>query len=62
MKDIKVTLKRSYIGRPWRQRRVLEALGLRKINQTVVHKDTPSIRGMIHKTSHLVEVNEASEE
>ena len=62
MKDIKVTLKRSHIGRPWRQRRVLEALGLKKINQTVVHKDTPSIRGMIHKTSHLVEVNEASEE
>ncbi|RMG66785.1 MAG: 50S ribosomal protein L30, partial [Nitrospirae bacterium] len=41
---IKITLKRSYIGRPEKQRRVLQSLGLRKIGQTVVKEDVPSIR------------------
>jgi large subunit ribosomal protein L30 len=58
MKNIKVTLKRSLIGRPEKQRRIVRALGLRKINHTVSHADTPSIRGMIHKVSHLLEVSE----
>ena len=61
MKTLKVTLKRSMIGRTGRMRKVVASMGLRKINQTVTHKDTPVIRGMIHKTSHLVEVVEAEE-
>ena len=39
-------------------RRIIKALGLRRINHTVEHKDTPNIRGMIHKTSHMLEVTE----
>ncbi len=58
MKKITVTLRKSLIGRSEKLRRVVRALGLRKINHSVTHDDTPSIRGMIHKTSHLVEVSE----
>jgi len=58
MKTLKVTLKRSIIGKPEKQRRIIKALGLRRINHMVEHKDTPNIRGMIHKTSHMLEVTE----
>jgi large subunit ribosomal protein L30 len=58
MKNIRITLKRSLIGRPEKQRRVIRALGLRRINHSVSHADTPSIRGMIHKVSHLIDVSE----
>jgi large subunit ribosomal protein L30 len=58
MKTLKVTLKKSIIGKPEKQRRIIKALGLRKINHSVEHKDTPNIRGMIHKTSHMLEVTE----
>ena len=58
MKKVTVTLRKSLIGRSEKLRRVVRALGLRKINHSVTHDDTPSIRGMIHKTSHLVEVSE----
>jgi large subunit ribosomal protein L30 len=58
VKQITVTLRKSLIGRSEKLRRVVRALGLRKINHSVTHDDTPSIRGMIHKTSHLVEVSE----
>lgn len=53
---IKVTLVRSPIKRPETQRRVLEALGLRKLHHSVVVPDRPSVRGMIYKVSHLVRV------
>jgi large subunit ribosomal protein L30 len=62
MKRLKITLKRSLIGRPEKHRKIIRALGLRKINHSVVHNDTASIRGMIHKTSHMVEVSEGAEE
>ncbi len=62
MKEIKITLKRSMIGRTEKLRKIVAAMGLRKINQSVIHKDTPSIRGMIHKTVHLIDVTEVSEE
>jgi large subunit ribosomal protein L30 len=62
MKELKITLKRSLIGRPVKQKRIVNSLGLKKINQSVTHKDTPSIRGMIHKTTHLIEVREVTEE
>ncbi len=58
MKTLKITLKRSIIGKPEKQRRIIKSLGLRRINQMVEHKDTPNIRGMIHKTSHMLDVTE----
>ena len=58
MKDIKVTLKKSYIGSTQKIRATLIGLGLTKTNKTVVRKDTPEIRGMISKVAHLVEVEE----
>ena len=46
------------IGHPARQARVLAGLGLRRINESVVRTDTPTIRGMIRKVVHLVEVQQ----
>jgi large subunit ribosomal protein L30 len=57
-KQLKITLKRSTIGRLENQKRTVTALGLRRLNQNVVHDDSPVIRGMIVKVSHLVEVEE----
>ena len=56
MAKIKITKVRSVIKRPATQKRIMEALGLRKIGQTVEHEDTPSIHGMINKVNHLVSV------
>lgn len=53
---VRVTLRRSPIGTPERHRLVLHSLGLRRIRQTVVHPDTPQVRGMIHKVGYLLEV------
>lgn len=58
MRMLKITLKRSFIGKPEKYRRILRALGLRKVHHSTIQKDTPSIRGMIQKVSHLVEVSE----
>lgn len=58
-KTIRVTQVRSLIGQKENQRRTIEALGLRRIRHTVEHQDTPQIRGMIRKVSHLVVVEEA---
>lgn len=58
MAKLQITLKRSLIGRPEVQRRTVQSLGLRKLHQTVVKEDNPSIRGMIHHVKHLVEVKE----
>ncbi len=55
MAKISITWKRSAIGRPPRQGRTIKALGLRKLHQTVVHEDTPKLRGMINAVLHLVE-------
>lgn len=57
---LKITQVRSTIRRPGTQKRVIEALGLRKLNQTVEHNDTPTIRGMVDKVSHLVTVEEVA--
>ena len=57
-KEIKVTQVRSTIGRVPKHRRTIRALGLRKINHTVVHQDTPVIRGMIDQVRYLVRVEE----
>lgn len=58
MKRLAVTLKRGYPGVPDKHRRILRALGLRKRQQTVIHEDTPSIRGMVWQVKHLIEVKE----
>jgi len=56
MAKIKVTLIKSLNGRPNMQRKVVTGLGLKKINNTVILEDTPSIRGMINKVFHLIVV------
>ncbi len=58
---IRIKLVKSAIGRIESQKKTLKALGLRKLNQVVVKEDTPSIRGMINKVSHLIEVEEVSD-
>jgi large subunit ribosomal protein L30 len=57
-KMLKVTLVKSMIGRPEKHRKVLEGMGLTKLNRTVELQDTPSIRGMVQKVSHLVVAEE----
>ncbi|NIM93823.1 MAG: 50S ribosomal protein L30 [Anaerolineales bacterium] len=57
-KKIRITLVRSPIGYSLRQKRTVRALGLRKLNQVVEQQDTPAVRGMIAKVSHLVTVEE----
>ena len=58
MAKLQITLVRSVIGRPETQRVTVKTLGLRKLNTTVVHNDSPAIRGMINKVSHLLSVTE----
>jgi large subunit ribosomal protein L30 len=55
---IRIKYTKSSIGYKRSQRATLQALGLRKLNQTVEHDDTPVIRGMIKKVNHLVVVEE----
>jgi large subunit ribosomal protein L30 len=57
-KKLRITLKRSLIGRPESQRATVKTLGLRKLHQSVEHEDNAAVRGMINKVSHLVEVEE----
>jgi len=56
---VDVTLVKSMIGRPEKHRKVLRGMGLTKINKTVHLEDTPAIRGMIFKVSHLVKAEES---
>lgn len=60
MAKIRVKQVRSKINRPENQKRTLEALGLRKMNQVVEHEATPQILGMVRTVSHLLEVEELS--
>lgn len=59
MAKIKVTQVKSAINRTKRQKATLEALGFRKLNQTVEHEESPAILGMIAKVSHMVKVEKA---
>ncbi len=61
VKRIAIKQIRSGIGRPTKHRRTLEALGIKRHQQTVIHNDTPAIRGMINQISHMVEVTEVAE-
>jgi large subunit ribosomal protein L30 len=56
-----VTQVRSLSGRPEKHRRTMRALGFTKNQQTLVHTDTPAIRGMLYQVRHLVEVSEVEE-
>jgi len=56
MAKIKVTQIKSKIGQPESQKKILVALGIRKMHQTVEHDDTPQIMGMVNKLKHLVKV------
>lgn len=56
---LKITLRRSYIGIPEKQRKVLASLGLKKIGRSVTQADNEAIKGMVHKVSHLVAVERA---
>ena len=55
---LKITLVKSVIGYSEHQRNIVKALGLKKTQSSVIQEDTPSIRGMIKKVSHLVSVEE----
>jgi large subunit ribosomal protein L30 len=55
---IRVTLVRSPIGYPERQKRTVRALGLHRMHQTVEHADNPAVRGMVASINHLVQVEE----
>lgn len=61
MAKLQITLVRSLIGRPENQRTTVKTLGLRKMNQSVLHNDNPAIRGMVNQVSHLVSVQEITE-
>ncbi|MCL6474198.1 MAG: 50S ribosomal protein L30 [Firmicutes bacterium] len=58
---LKITLVRSPIGYSKRQKRTVEALGLRRLQQSVLKPDNPAIRGMVRKISHLVTVEEVAD-
>ncbi len=58
MGKIKVTQVKSKIGQTQRQKKTLEALGLKRINHSVVHDKTPQVMGMVSKVAHLVNVEE----
>lgn len=62
MAKLRITWTRSTIGLPYPQRKVIQALGLRRLHHTVERWDTPSIRGMVHKVQHLVKVEQVQEE
>lgn len=57
-KKLKITQIKSIIDNTKRQKHTVEALGLKRIRHSVVHQDTPQIRGMINKVKHLVTVEE----
>jgi large subunit ribosomal protein L30 len=58
MKKIKIKQVRSGIGRPARQKRTLEALGFKKLNQTIEVEVSPQVQGMIDAVQHLIEIQE----
>jgi len=58
---VKVTLVKSSIGRPEKQRRILQGMGLGRVGKTVYLQNTPEINGMIRKVGHLVAVEEYNE-
>lgn len=62
MSKIRITYKKSMIGYSRDQKDTIRALGLRRLNQSVVKPDTPSVRGMVNKVTHMVVVEELTDE
>ena len=62
MAEIKITWKKSCIGFPSKQERIIESLGLKRLHHSVIHQDSPTIMGMVNKVIHLVQVEEVLEE
>lgn len=58
---LKITQVRSLIGYKVKAKRTIEALGLKRRHHTVIHDDTPQIRGMVFKVRHIVKVEEVEE-
>jgi large subunit ribosomal protein L30 len=58
VKSLRITLVRSAIGYAKDQKATVRALGLRRLHATVIREDTPAVRGMLNKVSHLLEVEE----
>jgi large subunit ribosomal protein L30 len=58
-KKIKITQVKSTIGRLEDQKRTIKALGICKMNRSVIHDDNPVIRGMVNRVKHLVKCEEA---
>ena len=58
MSMLRITLKKSFIGRQYKQIKTAKALGLTKVGHTVEHEDTPSIRGAIQKIGFMLDVEE----
>ncbi len=61
MATIEVTYRKSAIGYKQDQKDTIRALGFKRLNQTVTHEDTPTIRGMIYKVTHLVDVKDGGQ-
>ena len=57
-KTLRVTWVRSSIGYPKDQKATVKALGLHRLHQTVEHKDTPALRGMVNKIIHMLKIEE----
>jgi len=61
-KQLRITWIKSSIGYNVRQKRTIQALGLKRLGQTVEHADTPAIRGMVARVRHMVAVEEANQD
>ncbi len=61
MSKVRITWTKSAIGYNIKQKLTIRSLGLRRLQQSVEHQDTPVIRGMINKVSHLIRVEEVAE-
>jgi large subunit ribosomal protein L30 len=57
-KTVRITLVKSPIGYPEPQKRTVKALGLRRVNHTIEHDDSPVVRGMLKKIIHLIRIDE----
>jgi large subunit ribosomal protein L30 len=62
MAKLRITWKKSTIGYGQKQRATIQGLGLRRLHHSVVHFDTPVIRGMVNRVNHLVHVEELQED
>ena len=56
MTELKITWKKSWIGKPQSQRKIIRSLGLRRLHHSVIHSDSPTIRGMVNKVAHLLTI------